>query len=40
MVKEYQHHIRKIYHQVKVTIAFVAYVSEMEAFGRVCLEGI
>lgn len=38
--KEYQHHIRKIYQQVKVTLAFVALTLEMEPFGKVCLDGI
>ncbi len=38
--KEYQHHIRKIYQQVKETLAFVADVLMIESFGRVCLDGI
>lgn len=38
--KEYQHHIRKIYHQVKETIAFVSELLEKEPFGRVRLDGI
>ena len=38
--KEYQHHIRKTYQQVKETLAFVANVLMIESFGRVCLKGI
>lgn len=38
--KEYQHHIRKAYQQVKETLAFVADVLMIESFGRVCLDGI
>lgn len=38
--KEYQHHIRKTYRQVKDTLAFVANVLMIESFGRVCLDGI
>lgn len=38
--KEYQHHIRKTYHQVKETLAFVADVLMIESFGRIRLDGI
>lgn len=38
--KEYQHHIRKEYQQVKETVAFVSDVLMIEPLGRVCLDGI
>ena len=38
--REYQHIIRKLYNGVKETYAFVSYLLEMEAFGRIRLDGI
>lgn len=38
--REYQHQIRNLYHQVKVTLAFVTEILEKEAFAKASLHGI